>query len=124
MELAGVTGRCRTLPRSLDLQNVIDVIPEARGRAVLLQDNLRQAEAQGKLELAAAMREGASKELRTHPVWTRPFRRLRKVVRDAPKRRRRKQTRRALQAHLRATGGEHLFVSVPAADPAGGQPSR
>lgn len=115
LELAGALGRCRTLPRTLDLRAVARTPRDPWTRNDLQRENLRQAEAQGKTALAAALR--ASMEPLVDPLerLPRPLARLVKSFRHRARNRRRRRTREALERHRRETGGAHLFVSVPAA---------
>jgi hypothetical protein len=116
MELADMTGRCETLPRTLDLDAARKVVPYERGRATLLKDNLREAEVQGKEELAEAIREGVQNWPPRAPRGPKWIRRTLRYLRERPLRQERRRVEQELDAHRRATGGKHLFVSLGAAD--------
>lgn len=112
-ELAGAAGRCSTLPATLDLEHVSPLRPDAQGRAILAQELLDEAEALGREDLASVLRARITRAVPAESAsWLRPWHRLVRTLGNAPLRRHRARTRRALRRHLRQSGDQHLFLTV------------
>ena len=112
-ELSGAAGRCSTLPAALDLEHVSLLRPDAQGRAFLAQELLDEAEALGREEFASVLRARITRAVPTEPAsWLRPWHRLVRTLGNAPLRRHRARTRRALRRHLQQSGDQHLFLTV------------
>lgn len=119
LEIVGATGRCRTLPPTVDLRAVARTPIGTNTRDTLQRENLRLAKAGGLTELARALETSVGPRFELLKRMPRPLARFVKSFRHAERKRRRKRTREALEAHRQRTDGAHLFVSLPpAAGPA------